>query len=111
MTVSWLNIIRIRKVSEPILKIYNHHVAACGDPPIVDSRSSDCYIGYFENNDGEQWIFSRDRETGRATLRGGDADWNTEFEVLEGRMHDLILAEAELLWLHACWISSSVARS
>src|SRR3990167_7976192 len=32
------------------------------------------YIGYFANRSGEQWIFTRDRATDAASLRGGDVD-------------------------------------
>ena len=59
-------------MSEPLLKIRNHHVPACGDPPIVDDEDENCYIGYFENPFGEQWVFTLDRRSGRAVLRGGD---------------------------------------
>lgn len=93
-------------MSEPLLKIANHHAAACGDPPIVDSGAQNCYVGYFENPHGEQWIFTLDRGTGNATLRGGDVGWNTEFDVTDGSVADLILSTEELLWLHACWSSA-----
>jgi len=53
-------------MSEPLLKIRNHHSASCGDPPIVGDELSECYIGYFENRFGEQWIFTHDRVTGQA---------------------------------------------
>lgn len=49
-------------MSDPLLKISNHHVMSSGDPPIVDDSEPKQYIGYFENSCGEQWIFSRDRE-------------------------------------------------
>lgn len=89
-------------MSDPLLQIPNHHTAACGDPPIVDG-TDDCYVGYFENPYGEQWIFTLDRTTGKATLRGGDVGWNTKFDVLDGTVADLILGPEERLWLQACW--------
>jgi len=89
-------------MSEPLLSIRNHHVASCGDPPIVNGDSGNCYLGYFENPFGEQWIFTMDRDTGKAVLRGGDVGWNTSFEVLDGQVADLILGNEERLWLQTC---------
>ena len=93
-------------MSDPLLKIANHHTAACGDPPIVDGSAENCYVGYFENPYGEQWIFTLDRGTGKATLRGGDVGWNTQFDVTNGAVADLILGKEEQLWLQACWLSA-----
>ena len=89
-------------MSEPLLKTPNHHAATCGDPPIVNSDESQVYIGYFENEHGEQWIFTCDRKTGIATLRGGDIGWNTAVDVTPGSTNDLILNPSEQDWLRAC---------
>ena len=94
---------------EPLLTIRNRHSPACGDPPIVNEEDRDTYIGYFENPFGEQWIFTLDRESGKATLRGRDVGWNTELEVVDGRVADVILGKEEQLWLQACW--SAAKRS
>jgi hypothetical protein len=56
-----------------MLTIHNRHAAACGIPPAVSTEAADLYIGDFENRHGEQWIFTCDRATGEARLRGGDA--------------------------------------
>ena len=93
-------------MSDPLLKIANHHSAACGDPPIIDGNAQNCYVGYFENPHGEQWIFILDRQTGKATLRGGDVGWNTEVDVTNGTAADLILGQEELQWLQLCWSSA-----
>ena len=45
-------------MSKPLLQIANHHGAACGDPPIVPHDNPYLYIGYFENELGEQWVFT-----------------------------------------------------
>lgn len=90
-------------MSEPLLRIRNHHVAECGDPPIVNGDDPAVYIGYFENPHGEQWIFTYHRETKRAELRGGDAGWNTGLEVEDGIVEGLPLGQAEGMWLAACW--------
>ena len=99
-------------MSDPLLTIRNHHAVSCGEPPIVDGNAEDCYVGYFENPYGEQWIFTMNRKTGRATLGGGDVGWNTTFDVTNGAVADLILGREEQLWLQACWTSArqQVAR-
>ncbi|XZE56590.1 hypothetical protein SH139x_002710 [Planctomycetaceae bacterium SH139] len=89
-------------MSEPLLKIPNHHSATCGDPPIINGAEGRCYIGYFENEHGEQWIFTRDRKTGTATLHGGDIGWNKAIDVSSGQTNDLILNPSEQDWLRAC---------
>ena len=88
-------------MSEPLLAIRNHHAPASGDPPIVDGQSGNTYIGYFENPHGEQWIFTFDRDSGVATLRGGDIGWNEPIEV-EDSVGGLVLGQEERLWLQAC---------
>lgn len=59
------------------------------------------YVGYFENRYGEQWIFTYDRRSRTARLRGGDAHWT--HVVLEGEVEGLILGAEESTWLRACW--------
>ena len=93
-------------MSEPLLKIRNHHAVSCGDPPIIASDEEHCYIGYFENRHGEQWIFTLDRQTRAATLRGGDAGWNSQFNVVDGTIPGLVLDDDEQLWLRSCWMAS-----
>ncbi len=93
-------------MSEPLLKIQNRHSPECGDPPIVSGDDPDVYVGYFENSYGEQWIFTYDRKTGRAELRGGDVGWNDRFEVQDGTVPDLKLSREESMWLKACWIAT-----
>ena len=90
-------------MSEPLLRIRNHHTVYCGDPPIVNGVDLAAYIGYFENTYGDQWIFTFDRTTRCAEVRGGDVGWNTVFVVENGRVPDLMLNSEELAWLRACW--------
>jgi hypothetical protein len=68
------------------------------------------YIGYFENSFGEQWIFTFDRDTGIALLRGGDVQWSEIFDVTNGGTGDLMLGKDEQLWLRACWSASQKQR-
>lgn len=94
-------------MSDPLLKISNHHAPGCGDPPIVDGNPEDQYIGYFENSFGEQWVFTFDRKTGKAVLRGGDIGWNAPHAIFDGRTNGLTLNAEEQLWLNACWAAAS----
>ena len=91
-------------MSEPLLTIRNHHTAFCGDPPVI-ADDSESYLGYFENPDGEQWIFAFDRATRVGELRGGDIGWNERVSVRDGNAENLVLRDAERLWLRACWLS------
>jgi hypothetical protein len=90
-------------MSEPLLRIRNHHIAGCGDPPIVNGDDPALYIGYFENPVEEQWIFTYDRKTRKAELQGGDIGWNKVLEVEDGAVEGLTLGPAEAMWLYACW--------
>jgi hypothetical protein len=93
-------------LSDPLLKISNRHAVASGDPPIIVDTKPEQYVGYFENTFGEQWIFTRDRETGMATLRGGDIGWSKEIDVTDGCIGDLTLNAAETQWLDCCLLAS-----
>ena len=90
-------------MSAPMLTIHNRHSAACGIPPAFSTKATDLYIGYFENRHGEQWIFTCNRATAEASLRGGDAGWDNAHPVRDGRVDGLILAHEETAWLQACW--------
>ena len=90
-------------MEQTILTIYNRHTEACGPPPAVSNESPDVYVGYFENRYGEQWIFTYDRRTRTAMLRGGDAQWAARHVVLDGEVEGLILGAGESAWLRACW--------
>ena len=100
-------------MSDPLLKIANHHTTACGDPPIVDGSAENCCVGYFENPHGEQWIFTLDRGTGKATLRSGDVGWTTKFDVTNGTVADHITKMEAVCSVHAtiCYGNVKTARS
>lgn len=90
-------------MAKPILTIYNRHSSTCGSPPPMSNEGSGLYMGYFENRYREQWLFTYNRETREARLRGGDIGWEDEREVRDGRVDDLILGTEEATWLQACW--------
>ena len=57
----------------PLFSVANHHVDSCGTPPQIDESTPNRYLGYFENEHGEQTIFIYDRTTKKGTLYMGDA--------------------------------------
>ena len=97
-------------MSEPLLQIRNHHVAACGDPPVITGANPHVYVGYFENPYGEQWVFTYDHKSKKAELRGGDIGWNSRCEVIDGVVPDLILGIEEATWLQACWCAATAGE-
>jgi hypothetical protein len=90
----------------PILTLYNRHTPNSGTPPTLNNTGLNLYFGYFENPYQEQWIFTFDRETRTATLRGGDADWEKTYIVEDGRVADLILGPEEAAWVQVCWVAA-----
>jgi hypothetical protein len=87
----------------PLFQVRNHHSATSGAPPHIDDLRPNQYLGYFENEHGEQAVFVYDRDSNQAVLYLGDAGWETQHAVVNGAAPDLILSETERLWLHACW--------
>jgi hypothetical protein len=98
-------------MSEPLLSVHNFHFADCGDPPIITSDDPKLYIGYFENSYGEQWVFTCNRGSGEAHLRGGDLGWNEIHPVQDGKVDGVVLSRPEQKWLKACWEAVSWVRS
>ena len=94
----------------PIFLVRNHHSAASGTPPMIEDVSSSQYLGYFENEYGEQAIFVYEREARTAVLYLGDAGWQTPHAVIDGVAPDLRLTEPELEWLRACWYAARGTR-
>ena len=90
----------------PLFEVSNHHVEGAGEPPVVDGDEPGIYFGYFANEYGEQAIYTYDHETGEATLRMGDAGWHDVHRVVNGEVAGLLLSNAELSWLRACWMAT-----
>ena len=96
-----------REGQQRLLQIDNLHVPGCGPPPSLDA--ADKYVGYFENDYGEQWVFIGDRKTGTAAIRGGDIGWPTQYIISRDEPYpsDLILGDAEKHWIIACFMAMS----
>ncbi len=90
-------------VALPLFEVSNHHSASSGKPPALDGDERGTYVGYFENELREQYVYVFDRATARATLRAGDVGLGRTFSVVEGEAIGLVLGEAEALWVRACW--------
>jgi hypothetical protein len=60
---------------------------------------------------GEQALYAYDFATGEATLRMGDAGWQTPRAVVNGEAQGFMLSLAELMWLRACWMATGVRAS
>ncbi len=90
--------------NQNVLTIPNHHSDACGVPPAITPEKQQ-YTGYFENEHGEQWVFTYDRQTRKGVLRGGDVEWQKIYEVTDGTVQ-LVMAENERIWLALCWVTA-----
>lgn len=87
-----------------ILTIRNRHRQPGPDlQPIV---GQDCYVSYFENAHGNQWIFVRPHGADGAVLYGSTADWRP-YEVDGQVAPELDLDEHERSWLRTAWDTSS----
>jgi hypothetical protein len=73
-------------------------VSAVRIPPAFSTEAADLYIGYFENRNGEPWIFTCHRAMREASLRGGDAGWARAHPVRDGQVDGLILAPEQAAW-------------
>jgi hypothetical protein len=98
------------RADPPLFSVRNHHSAECGTPPHLDDRSPSQYLGYFENQYGEQAVFVYDRDTRQAIVSVGDAGWEAPHAVVEGAVPDLVLSETERLWVRACWQAATANR-
>ena len=97
--------------NEEILTVNNAHSVASGRQPLL--RTGEGYISYFENDRGEQWIFSMDWQSEVFFLAGGNVGWE-ERTIGEPGLKDLILGVPEQLWvlacLHACGLMDVAER-
>jgi hypothetical protein len=93
-----------------VLQVRNHHSATSGTPPHIDDLRPNQYLGYFENQYGEQAVFVYDRDSSQAVVYLGDAGWETPHAVIDGGVPDLVLSETERQWLRACWQAATAQR-
>ncbi len=81
-------------------------------PPQIDEQTfPDVYRSYFENQYGEQAIFLYDYGRKSGTLYKGDAGWEHLYNVVDGKVPELILNRPEQMWLLACWEASGPLKA
>lgn|SRR5690606_22907213 len=85
----------------------NKHGESSGEPPVIDGSQRGKYYSYFENEYGEQAVFVYDYETETGTLYMGDLGWEEPVTITEDTRSEVILNEAEGLWLGACWMAAT----
>lgn len=88
----------------PLLVIHNTHAASCGEPPHLTNADGAAYLGYFQNEHGEQWVFVYDRATRQVTIHGGDMRWGRPIAITSLKDIPYHLNEAERRWFEACWL-------
>jgi hypothetical protein len=94
----------------PLFQVRNHHSATSGPPPHIDDVRTNQYLGYFENQYGEQALFVDDRDSSQAILYLGDAGWDIPHPVVDRAVPDLVLSEIERLWVRACCQAATANR-
>lgn len=94
---------------DEFLRVSDHHAAAA---PAIEERPGR-YLGYFENQFGEQLVFVHEDGELDATVFHGDVDWEprrvTDASGLPD-VGDLVLNEEERAFLIACWIATAWRR-
>ena len=93
-----------------LFTVGNHHSEECGTAPEINGDEAGVYSSYFENSDGEQFVFQYQRSTGEAVLRGGDLGWDESYEIPQ-MAGDIVLNDAEFLWLMACCMAVGIDPS
>jgi len=92
----------INRMKANIFTINNNHIASCGTIPEIDKENK--YLGYFENEDGEQSFFIGDYDKKKAVIRGGDFGWETEIEISLGMTEfKYIFSLSEIIWISNCF--------
>jgi hypothetical protein len=91
------------RVNQPILLVTEGHLDPFPYQAFL-SPTPGCYVGFFTNQHGDQWLFLYDPELGGGILTGGDVAWEL-YPLGDGPIpiHALVLNEPEKLWLQACW--------
>ncbi len=98
--------------NQPLFQVTNHHGEACGVPPHIDEQTfPGVYRSYFENQHGEQAIFLYDSKQEHGTLYLGDAGWEHPYDVVDGKVLELVLSHPEQAWLLACWEASGALKT
>lgn len=88
-----------------VLTIPNYQCADSGKAPNLVAKG---YTSYFENEEGEQLVFTYDKEKDIGALYHGDYGWENPVILSPGSTLPIILDKEEQEWLLLCW---KVARA
>lgn len=89
---------------KPLITIPNFHV----DPFEMD-YSLYSFVAYFENQYGEQLLYTVKRDEFIGVLYHGDNGWHPE-DVIDGQCHNIVLDRNEANWVRACWEATAYIR-
>jgi hypothetical protein len=90
-----------------LLTIHNQHAEPPLPPdPAYTNAEPGRAFSYFENIDGEQWVYVYDLATRRGVVRSGKSGWDRDHAVAQGSVSTAPLNEAEQLWVRACWLAT-----
>ncbi len=89
-------------MTQMVMAARSNHVGDSVPPVDTAALPRSVYKGYFENEHGEQAIFTYKRGDDHAMVYLGDNDW-LPVRVVDGVAEGLILDPAEVAWLVACW--------
>ena len=79
-------------------------------PGIITNDRPRSYFGYFENENGEKWVFEFDLTERKGRLLGEDCSWR-EYEVIDGKASGVSLDQDEANWLRTCWRAATTNLS
>lgn len=104
-------------INDVVFLARNIHTRNCGrlfEPFQNAYKSVSCYLGYFQNEHGEQWLFRIVKGESIAAVRGGDISWVTEATYDGFALRDsdgvILVGVEEMAWLQLCWITSAPWR-
>lgn len=86
-----------------VLTIESLHIADSGKPPDLKRDLNGPYTAYFENECGEQLIFTYDYKKQQGLLWHGDYSWEEPQLVFAGSVPTLVMHQLECDWLRLVW--------
>jgi len=90
------------EMKDDIFTIDNGHISSCGKIPEIDKKNK--YLGYYENEHGEQFFFIGDYNNKKAIIYGGDFGWDEKIEISSNMIEsNYIFSESEIIWISHCF--------
>ncbi len=80
-----------------VFAAYDTHHERCGaSPRLRNTDNPGLYYGYFENDFGEQFVFTFDRATETGTVSGGDLGWGDPKAFTRGLLDEALRSTQDL---------------